>query len=782
MTKIINIYDPIHNKVHTLDFEEIRFWLDIKQFQRQFNQITEINNAFHSLDGIHKEYVLKFLDYHDVDNEIPFIQWKGLEGYNVAFELKAIHSLHAASFRDHIQQSVKDKAFFEKKLYSQNNHSLLSIQGQTIPVNSTFLMSEHFVETHELKPYERYPVYESYIGNGTDFEDKFLLNYLGEVEPMDFEVPLYEEDDWVYALRVIITPLESHEEVLWLNVPKSKFIHDFFEGKGYTEYREGEFLVYFENEDEGNVIEFSMPPSHLYPSFISIRQVNDKRGLETRKKVGADLMNELKETGIWDEIVYFRGYLLETDALAKVQNRNKVHADKLLSQAIAEYDKIEGSMLGHAQLEAIFCAWLKNRIATSVNDKAVRKRSVENILLRFAELHMWEEFLWFLDHIVVEEKEVVYAAIREHLPIQELDKYYMMKKETYTRILEYWDKSTYKIKKPDKSMLSNWFYNLAIQSYDIGLKDTAKHNLIMFFRLTHKNPENSIWTIEGTEELLEFAIKVGARKEYRKFAETMSKYMLKKRKQMGIGDMSAIGRKEFRYSLLVNTLSEARWAFHSGFILMKENKEKKELIRKHFLAASDAMHEAFMHYDPTEYYTVEQTVTIGKGFVTAYHLGFNMRNEEYMNYILELARELWSINPSKELYEALHGIFHKEERMGMAEKVIDDWISNIRKETGKFELDSEKVIILSDLYLSVEEWENCAKTILHGLEKMEWNFENLNKLFVTFYALQRFSPEHAQTVEYMMYEWINYYIGIKQELTPYAKGVRNRIQKIKELK
>lgn len=782
MTKQINIYDPIHNKVYTLDFEEIRFWLNIKQFQRQFKQIPELNNAFHTLDGMHKEYILKFLDYHDVDNEIPIVNWSGIPGFNVAFELRVNHSQNAASFRDRIQQSVKDKAFFEKKIFSQRNMSYVQIQGQTLPIESDFLMSNHFMEVHTLKPYERYPVYESYIGNGTDFDDKFLLNYLGEVEPIDFEIPLYEEDDWVYSIRAVITPLENHEDTLWLNVPNSKVIYEFFQSKGYTEYREGISTVYFEHEEEGSVIEFSLPPVHLYPPFISIRQHQNSLELKVRRELGMTLMQELKETGIWDEIVNYRGYLLEADALLKVQNRNKVHADKLLSQAIMEYDKIEGTLKGVSQLEAIFCAWLKNRIATFVNDKAVKKRSAENILLRYAELHMWEDFLWFLDHIVLEEKEIVYAAIREHLPIQELDKYYMMSKETYTRILEYWDKSTYRIKKPDKNVLSNWYYNLALQSYDIGLKETARHNLVMFFKTTHRNPENSVWAIEGTEELLEFAIKVGARKEYRKFAETMAKYMAKKRKQMGIGDMSAIGRKEFRYSLLTNTLSEARWAFHAGFILKKENKEKKELIRKHFIAASEAMHEAFMHYDSTESYTVAQTVTIGKGFVTAYHLGFNMKNEEYMYYILDLARELWSKNQSKELYEALHGIFQKEERMVMADKVINDWISNIRKETGKFELDMEKVIILSDLYLSVEEWDNCAKTILHGLEKMDWDFDSLNKIFITFYELQKYAPDHAYAAEGKMYEWINYFIQEKHTLIPYAKGVRSRIKKINDLK
>lgn len=782
MDKQIKIYDPIHTKIYNLNFDEMRFWINTPIFQKFFKQDNQSNDSFQRLDGTNRENFLQFLDKNEVIMPFKMNDWEGIPGMSVSFTLFADHNLHGNSFHDKVNQGIRDRFFSGKNIYTKKEELFATIGGETFPMPTVFYFSEEFCKTEELPPETAYPIFQSYIGNGTDFNEKFFINYGGDVEPIVFNVPVYEEKDWVYYLSVKIEPTVDFEDVLWTNTPKVRHLFDFFAENGFKVRSEGQHRAFFENKENGDIIEYNNPPSHLYPPFISIRQHKGRTDFKSRNSLGKELMNKMKKEGLWEEILHFRAYLLETEALSRIQNKNKKPADQLLSNAIAKYDICEGHLMGQAQLEAIFCAWLKSRIAVDKQDKYVELKSYDSILTRYANLHMWEDFLWFLDHISEEDKNNAFKSVRHHLPIYGLDKYYFMNKSTYKRILEYWDKGSIKEKRPKKSNIAEWHYNLAHQAYDIGLKDTSRHHLLMFFRLTQRNPEGSEWAIEGTEELLDFAIKVDARKQYLKFSQTMSDFMRQKRKEKGIGDMSAIGRKEYRWILLTLTLSEARWAFHSAYLLKKENKEKVEPIKRWFRAAYEAFYESILHYDATEDYTKEQTVTIGKGFLTGYHLAFTLKDENQMSYLLDLTSELWERNPSKELYLAIHSMFSKEERKIMADSLITNWIEEVKEETGSFVLDLEKVIILSDLYLSVEEWEDCAKTLNYGLSKLEWNFEALNDAFKTFMSLQKFSPEHAETCEESMYIQVNKYQEEKKTNVQIGKNVKSRIKRINELK
>lgn len=781
MEKQIKIYDPIHTKVYTLNFDELRFWFDIPAFQRLFNQQNELNNAFQRLDGVNRENFLKFLDTNESLLPFKVNNWEGIPGMELSLTLHVQHNLNGNAFHDHVNQGIRDRFFSGKNIFTQKEKMYATIASETFPMDTLFYISEEFCKTELLTPETPYPIFQSYIGNGTDFDEKFLLNYSGEIDPVSFNIPIYQEREWTYSLEVVIKPITPHEDVLWTNTPKVRHLFDFFADNGFKVRTEGPHRTFFENTERGDLVEYNIPPSHLYPPFINIRKHNGKLDFNSRQVLGEQLMEKMKKEGLWEEILHFRAYLLETEALSRIQNNNKKPADKLLSEAIEKYELCDGHLRSQAQLESIFCAWLKSRIAVNKGDKFIELRSYDSILSRYANLHLWEDFLWFLDHSHHEDKQNALKSVRNHLPILDLDKYFFMNKATYKRILEYWDRASVSVKRPKKENVSEWHYNLAYQSYDIGLKDTARYHLLMFFKLTQKNPEGSEWAIEGTEELLDFAIKVDARKQYMRFAQTMAEFMRRKRKEEGIGDMSAIGRKEYRWILLTLTLSEGRWAFHSGYLLKKENKEKPEQIKRWFKSSYEAFYEAILHYDATEGYTKAQTVTIAKGFVTGYHLAFTMKDENFISYLLDLSRELWKRNPSKELYVALQSLFSKEERKEMADSLITKWMEEVKRETGSFTLDVEKVLILSDLYLSVEEWEDCAKTLNYGLTKLNWDFEPLNSAFKTFLSLQKFAPEQSEICEVKLYALISDFQNEKAINQQFGKSTKSRIRRIEKV-
>lgn len=778
MDKQFQIFDPIQMKTYLVDFNELRFWINVPMLQRLFQQSSAANQSFQFLDGEQREYLLQLLDKNEKVLPFKIKNWNGIPGFNTSFHLDVVYSIEADAFHDKINQEVKDKLFLQKKIHTVAQEGGISISGQNFPISTMIAVSEDFITEEEMEPTQPYPIFQNYLGNGTEYTDRFFLNYRGDMEPMVLQVLAWEEENWQYIVTATIEPAIDHESVLWSNVPKVKNLFEFFSSEGFKARADGPHRTYFENKERGDIIEYNVPPEHLYTPFISIRQHQFKTDYISRKKLGDKLLKQLKDAGLWEEVLYFRAYLLETEALSKIQNKNKRPADMLLSEAIIRYDECSEQFKGQAQLEAVFCAWLKSRIALLKEDKGVERKSYQNMLERYKGLHAWEDFLWLLDHIGTFNRQLPYQLVKEYMPISTLDKYYFMKPNTYKRILEYWDKGVSYDKRPKKGNISEWHYNLAQKAYDIGLKDTANYHLSMFFKLTEKNPEGSQWAIEGTEELLDFAIKVGARKQYLKFAQTMAKFMGKKRKQESIGDMSAIGRKAYRWTLLSLTLSEARWAFHAGYLLKKANKEKMDLIKHWFRHAYEAFYEAVLHYDPTEDYTSEQTVLIGKGFVTAYHLGFAIRDENLMSWSLQLANELWENNHSKELYLAIHGIFQTEDRQKMADKLISTWIEKVKEEEGSFVLDIEKVIILSDLYLSVEEWEETAKTLKYGLTKLQWDFESLDKIFKTFLSLQKFAPSVLPICEEDMFSWIQKYQHEKQNSVSYMTSVRSRIKKI----
>lgn len=777
MNELINIYDPIQNKIHRLNFNEIRFWVDVAFFQKLFKTEKEVQNSFQRLDGVIKENVMQFLDSHEKPLPLPINNWNGIPGLKINFTIHADFSLNANSFHDNVQQNVRNKIFSNKELFTKRENMFLNVKDEQLPLSTVISISNEFYSSDQIKPTEEFPVFDRYLGNGSNFADKFFINYLGEVEPIHFNLPLYEEADWKYYISVTITQTMDYKNVLWLNVPKMKYFFDFMGERGYRLREDGPDLIYLEQPKTRSILEYSIPSSQFYPPFITVREHEGSLDFEDRDRLGEELRTEMEEEGLLDEIQHFRAYLLETEALNKIQNKNKTPADELLSDAIAEYDKCEGDIKNQANLEAVFCAWLKSRIAVSKSDLKVKERAFSNILERYADKHLWEEFIFFLDLLEEEDRGVAQRLVRPFLPVMELDKFHLMSPTTYKRILEYWDKGASKDKCPNNANLSEWHYSMSLQAYDIGLKETARKHLISFFRATQRNPEGSEWTIEGTEEMLDFAVKVEAKSQYKRFAQTMANFMKKKRKTKGIGDMSAIGRKEYRWTLLSIAMSEARWAFHTAFIQKKENREKKEFIKEYFLASHDAMLEAIHHYDPTEFYTKDQTIIIGKGFWLGYQLGFQLRHEPFMIHLLELARELWKRNPSKELYQAIHTMFHKDERKEMADLVISNWIEEVKEKTGAFILDIERVTVLADLYLSVEEWENCAKTLKHGLTKLEWNFEDLNKVFKTFYSLHKYDLSAASICEEEIYHWIQVHINEKISQVKFAKNVRARIKR-----
>lgn len=782
MLNKITIFDPMMQRKHIIDFNEFRFVINIEEFKHQFSTNPQFQAEFQSLDGLEKENMLKIID--NLELKVPYKAeaFSEIEGLDIRAQLVVRHTGDAYNFFDEINQQARDREFNEKQHFEQTIQSLAFIGPTTFPMTAQLVTTEDFYKGVDIKAKEGMPIFENYISNGTDFPEKFVINSKGDIEPIFQLVPVFKEPNWEYFLEIVLTPTTPLDNLVWLNVPNIKILYDFFEDRGYIYKQNNIHRTLFIHEELGNVIEYNHPQGYLYQPFLSVKEANRSTELTKRKKLGDKLQIDLDKTGLSEEIQFFRGYLLETEAIGKLQNKNKRPSDEALSMAISEYDQCKGLLKSNAQLEAIFSAWIKNRIAVHVGDEQIKQKSYENILARYAQLHRWEDFAWFLDFVESIDKKQASVIVKEFLPIAEIDKYYLMGQETYKTILEYWNTASKKEKLPEKKYLAEWYYQRAKQAYEIGLKESARTYLNKFFQTAKSHPEYIEWAYEGTEELLDFSVELDLRRQYKSFAQKMADYLFDKKKSKGIGDMSSIKRKEYRWELFLFSIAQSRWQFHTGYILTKENPDKTDKAIKYLTRAYDTFLEAIHHYDISEEYSEKQTETIGKGLVMAYNLAFQLRSNEILVYVQELARQLWDKHPSKDLYAAMQTIFSKEERKEMADFLIGSWIQEVTDREGSFSLDKEKIRILSNLYLSVEEWSNCGDTLKFGLEKFDWSFEELNDLFVIYHSLYKYNFEEAEKVTGIMFEWIQKELDKKTDQSEYARDVRARIKNLTDLK
>ena len=781
MSDVYEIYDPVNLKLYSIDINEIRFWLDVPKLQEDYSKIPELRQSFGAMETDKREYFLKLMDKHETIIPFQIRHWTGIPGVNIGFDLNIVHTHDTASHYDAVNSRIRDSIFFEKSIRTLPQNANIHIENKYFPVRAIYGISEDFWDVQDLTHEHALPVFDQNVNTTPESTTRILLDSTGRLNPVEIIVTLMTVENWTYQLRITFMPSVDPSLVLWPNIPNAKPLYEFFNNQGYKIRGETGKRVIWENEKEGNIIEYNTPPPHLFNPFLVIKQHNGEEDLLARNKLGKELIERMRKTGLWDEILYFRAYLLETKALGKIQNKNKTAADILLSEAIMQYDECEENMWGPAQSEAMFCAWLKSRIAVGKGDKEVEYRSYMSIARRLAEGHLWKEFAWFLNKVHQEDRKMPMKIIKDFLPMAPLDKYYFVDQKSYKEILEFWDFAYAKEKRPENVQPSVWHYRLSKQAYDIGLKETAKAHLLRFFRETEREKRTVSWMVDGVEELMEYSIKLGLKDRYFKFAQTMVKNIEVMKKREGMGDMSAIGRKAYRWSLLVMTLSESRWALHSAVLLQKENREKRDQIKLWFKKSYETFRESILHYDPTEDYTKEQSCLIGKGFVSAYHLGFNYRDEQLMGYVQQLATELWEKNPSKELYLALHSIFSTERRQEMADLLIGNWISDVKEKEGKFVLDVKRTIELSSLYLGVEEWEEASKTMNYGLSNFEWNFEDLNEIFESFLVLQKYAPQHAVLCEKDLSRWIEIFKEEQRQIKKSTVPMIARMKKIEKV-
>lgn len=777
---VFTLHDPISNKKHIIDFDEMRVQIDSSNFKENFENISNNQTMFNQLDGFKKEDVLSFIKVNEEKEPIISEQMKAIlleHGLDIKLQILVKHVGKKAEFHDKTKQKVKDRIFFadESRLAGALSPTLIRVDEAVFQTQSEVVVSDDFYTTIDYGLEESFPIFDKGISNGTEFQDKFFINPKGDLEPVFLRLPLFSEDAWEYYLEVEFALAVPEDFLLWRKVPKIKHLFNFFEERGYIA-KEEPHKTTFVHPELLNYFEYYSPYQHLMPPFLILKAVEADVSVEGRVDFGKTIQKLMDKTELTDSIVYYRAFLKVEEALSKLKNKKKHQPETLLIEAVNEFEKIHGERRYQAQLDIIFCNWVRNRIGEYVNDEVLMIHTYEDILSRFAEMHMWESFVWLLQVVDEIDKKRSEAIVKKFLPVAEIDKYYLMSKETYYTLIGYWVGFSRKDVKPPKKHLAKALYERAKQAKQIGLQEEARDYLVEFFRVARRNPEFVEWAKEGTEELFDFATSLGAHKEYRLFCNQMVKHLQKQYGSTGLGEMETIRRKEFRWTLHLLKMAQSRWAFHSGYIDYKENPDKIERVREMYLLAYNSLEEGLYHIDLTEEYTEEQLLTIAQGILNGIRLGYAIKSKELIMELSEKALEVWNLSKTKEMYLIIQSIFTKEQRLVMAADLTKIMIDSVVAEYGKFTLNKETIFTASELYLSIEDWESCSQTILYGLDNIEWDFDELNDLFITYHALKKYAPQEASKLNESIYRWIQNIKNKTEAVNDYELGTRRKIQ------
>ena len=778
MSKQVVVYNPITLKKHTFSFNELRLWMDVKTLQRLVVNNLRHKSEFDSLPPEQRENFLRFIDKHDDIEIFKVNPWKDIPGLKLTFELKVRYDENARIFYDSVNKVIHDNFFYKKKIFTFAQEEMIIVNNAAFPINVVYALSEDFHFEQPLKEDEKLPVFDFYSGSDSEEDKRIMLNQNSIITPVTFNFPIYSESCWVYELHFTVENVFDDKYLLWNNIPRIKKVYNFFYNEGFTVKGDGIKQVIWERE--GDIIEYNQTPSMYHLPFVIVKQHDYKTDVYSRSKLGKEILEKMECSGLLEEINLYKGNALVAQALDTLNTKNKKQSDTLLIEAMDYYNRCQGHLWGIAKIETIFCDWLKTRIANYYGDKEYKFNAYRDILHHYIEMRTWDELVWFLG-ILKQDKEFPFDAIKDVLPLMPIDKNFMIRPDTYKALLDYWDEALRKENCPNHLSLSEWHYIRSKEAYEVGMTDFAARRLKLFFIETEKDPSKSKWAEQGTEELLDFAMRVDCSPQYLRFAKSMASYFAEVRRNQSIGDMSAIGRKNYRWALFRWCIAESRWAFHAGFLLSKSKKPNQEEIRAWYNQSYEAFAEAMLYYDITEHYDMEQVKVIAHGFVTIYNAAFSLKDYEMMDYALDLLRDLWSMYYSTELYSIIHGIFIKEERIQMADFLIESWMKQSSDEKGNLKLDKEKIIDLAKLYISVEEWGDAASAIEYGLNNFDWNYYSLNSLYELYVILQEHYPKVVDICEEMLYNWINAYIEETLNILSEMPNLRYRIRKIQKV-
>lgn len=778
MSKQIVIYNPITLKKHTFSFNELRLWIDVKTLQRLVVSNIRYKSQFDSLPPEQRENFLRFIDKHEETQIFKINPWKEIPGLKLTFDLRIRYDENARVFFDSVNKVIHDNFFYKKKIFTFAKDEYIFISDACFPVKVVYGISEDFYFEQPLKEDEKLPVFDYYSGSDSNLDKRIMLNQNSIVSPVVFTFPIYSEACWVYELVFTVENTIDDKYLLWNNIPRIKKVYNFFYNEGFTVKGDGIKQVIWERD--GDIIEYNQTPSMYHLPFVLVKQHEYKTDVYSRSQLGKEILEKMESSGLLEEINFYKANTLVAQALDVLNTNNKKLSDTLLIEAIEFYDKCQGHLWGVAKLETVFCEWLKTRIANYYGDKDYKFNAYQNILHHYIEMRTWDDLVWFIG-VLKQDKDFPFNAIKDVLPLSPIDKHFMIKSNTYKELLNYWDEALRKETCQSNLSLSEWHYTRSKEAYEVGIIDLAAKRLKLFFRETEKDPSKSKWAEKGTEELLDYAMKVNCSEEYLRFAKSMASYFAGVRRSQSIGDMSAIGRKNYRWALFRWCIAESRWAFHAGYLLTKSRKPNQEEINNWYKQSYEAFTEAMLYYDITENYDIEQVKVIAHGFVTFYNTAFSIKDYEMMDYALDLLRELWSKYYTTEVYTIIHGVFNKEERTQMADFLIESWMQQSSDSEGNLELDKDKIIELIKLYISVEEWEDATSAMEYGLTNFDWDFYSLNSLYELYLILQEHYPKVVDICEEILYNWINVYIEETLNIVSAMPNLRNRICKIQKV-
>lgn len=780
MNKQFKIYDPINMRIHYLNFNELRMWVDVSTLQKTIESIKEYNVQFQRLSPEKRESLLSFLDRNENTPKFTISKIRPIPGIELVFDARIIYDSQLKSFHDNTKQSVLDNIFYNKKISTLHLDTALFIDDVSFPVKSICAVSQDFYMMKPLDADVLIPVYDRYIGNESEGDTKLMLNKESVPSPVSVWSQVYRDDLWSIDVMVTVNLTVDWTGILFPNIPNIKHIYDFFGLNGFSPKGDGIKSVRFEKEN--TVVEYFKSNPHYYQPFLLIKQVDGHKDIKSKQEYGEELKQTMLTYGLFEKISFYRGNTLLVDALDKLSTRTKSLAIPLLDDAIYNFNLCDDILRNESLIEIIYSLWIKSKIYEKENNMNKCIELYKEIILIFKEYHDYNGLLNFLDIIYLNQKTPA-NLIKHVFPISLIDRDYFINDKNYNRLKQYFNFYCENAKCPSDMSLSEWNYKLAIESIDFSLLKIGKERLKQLFKEIIKNPMDIFSIYEFNENLLNYSQIVGLTSSYQKFATKIATILYHQRKNKSIEDLSRNGRKNYRWELFNHCVLEGFLSYEAAYLKSKINNKATKEINFLYEQSYDAFCEALIHLDYSNKFTDEQFKLIGYFFDKFYTLAYFQKNDECTDFIKEKCYLILNEQPSLVFYELVQQVFYADESIRIAEDLVDTFVAREIEENGIFTLNQENTLKLSKLYILAKEYEEASKTIDKGLEEVEWSLETLEQIYELEPLINSSGNDYNEDLIHVnnLYEIIESLAGSLQDFASYTPELFHRINKLTSL-
>lgn len=775
-TKLFHIYNPVSGSIYQLDMRKLKMWMDMDDLSMNMSNDAQMMAAVNALSLEEKNNVFSIMGLETKPFPFEINPWKGAASVDMSFRVLAERTRDGDGFEDPVQELIDDKIFYADEYHTIASQGLMGVNPNTIfPVKTILGIGKGFLTETPMEEGQEYPVYDMYLGKGSLSKTRILLDDHGYPSSIVIKYPFKESPYWNFFIEVTLALPEFAQKIVLGDIPRTQGLFEFFLKEGYAV--RGLSLNRFTWKKGGNLIEYNITSKHLYQSFIMIRKANGDTSIDAKYALGVELTERMKAVGVWEEVLYQRARRHQDDAVARIDSKDKVKTALFLEQAIELYAQCDYLHREEALAHKLFCRWLLSRMAGHLKNEKLRVHHLRTVFSELAELHDWQHFEKFIKLLLMQEKELPMAVIQDYLPLPEMDKDFFVEEDTYKRLLGLWDETmNEKSQAPIGEDKAEWHYKTAQIASQIGLKDTARRHLILFFRTASEDIQRQKWMLEGKEQIHDFAKNLGALEAYHLFARKMAAHAGHQRTHRNLNDMRVVERKRYRWDIISWSMAEARWASHVAY-MSAGKKGQDEKVQQFYAQAYNALNDAVMHIDYSEDYTAEQLEYMAEGFVSMASVGYGLQDQNLLNFVFDQLEALWISTPSFDIYKIIHVLYDNADQKKMADYLIDEWLKAF--EGRMFE--KEDLFALGEVYYTAESYEDAAKAYNLILKKhgKELTLTEANLIYEQFKRMRAFSYTDAIIMEEGIYEWIDgykkeqmLYIDEIETIFPYIRAMR----------